>query len=148
MSNTRRFNARFNVKSRPSKRQRMGTYHDHALFEDDFEVIHHRESGLDIRNHVVETPRSPQKGRTALPEGDSWEPMDDVKIGLDPGSEWFDIQVEVDIISEFQSPEKKKRKRSKVSVSFSIQAFRPFLISIAEAAPYLLEEPASKVVPG
>ncbi|EDR05358.1 uncharacterized protein LACBIDRAFT_329781 [Laccaria bicolor S238N-H82] len=90
------------------------TYHDRATLEDDFEVIHSREIGVNWHSNVIETPCSPQRGCTALLEGDSGAPTDDIQLGLDPSSEGFEEEVEADIVTE-PLPQKKRRVKSKLS---------------------------------
>lgn len=108
---------------RPSKRLRTATYHDRVDLTDDFEVVHARETVL--RQHTrlpVDTPRSPQKGRTTWTHGNSWVPEDSFEFALDPDGDWYDEQVEQPILETTSIPAeppskiKKRKKKSKVSV--------------------------------
>lgn len=118
MSNSRRINKI--ADARAAKRQRAslgGSYHDRVVDDDDFEVVHSRESHLSSRRQHVETPRSPQKGRTTWVVGETWTPEDDPELGLDP-TNWCDEEFEKEVM-EPPRPVKKPavpKKRSRVSV--------------------------------
>jgi hypothetical protein len=87
---------------RAPKRQRIdasGSHRDRVLFDGDYEVIHSRETHLtSVRRLPVETPRSPQKGRTSWIVGESWEPEDSTELGLDPTGDWCDEALEGPVI--------------------------------------------------
>lgn len=125
MSNTRAINQL--AGQRAAKRQRLGaggSYRDRAPLGHDIEVVHSREAHLTTqRGFAVETPRSPQRGRTTWSIGDSWAPLDDYEIGLDPNGEWHDEEFARDGIGAHPAPsegppsqQKAKRARSRVSV--------------------------------
>lgn len=119
MSNSRRANR--TAEARAAKRQRAsigGSYHDRVVDEDDFEVVYARESHLGSRRQNLETPRSPQKGRTAWVVGEAWIP-DDPELGLDPAAgDWFNEELEKEVTEPPRPPAKptKRKKRSRVSV--------------------------------
>lgn len=118
MSNSRAFNRV--ADARAAKRQRAslgGSYHDRVVEDEDFEVVHSRESHLSSRRQNVETPRSPQKGRTAWVVGEVWTPEDDPELGLDP-ADWCDEEFEKEVMEPPRPVEKlvAPKKRSRVSV--------------------------------
>lgn len=120
MSNSRRIN--LIADARGAKRQRLslgGSYHDRVVEPHDMEVVNAREAHLGSRRQNIETPRSPQKGRTTWVVGETWTVDDDPELGLDPGGGgWFDEELEKDVMAPprpFDKPVKKK-KRSRVSV--------------------------------
>lgn len=110
------------------------TYHDRVNLDHDFEVISARETTTTVRGIPLETPRSPQKGRTTWTIGNSWTPQDSADYGLDPSSEWFDAEVEGSVTDIRPPPgpikDKKKRKKSRVSVSLFQLAAKMGLICI------------------
>lgn len=119
MSNSRRANKA--AEARAAKRQRAsfgGSYHDRAVDEEDYEVVYSWESHLNSRRKHVETPRSPQKGRTAWVEGETWMPEDSPEFGLDPAGDWCDEEFGKDVMEPPRPVEKpvEKKKRSRVSV--------------------------------
>lgn len=121
MANSRRINLAANLRAK--KRQRAsagGSYHDRVLDNDDFEIVHSRESRLGARGQRIETPRSPQKGRTAWVVGESWAPEDDPELGLDPGGSWFDEEVEKEVTDEARPLKPPRPKKSRVSVSTNL----------------------------
>jgi len=116
--------------SRPSKRQRPddgGAYHDTIPFLDDIHVVHAREGRLRrvARDTVWTAPaeRSPQ--HTSDPtwtSATSWgEPLDDPELALDPNGDWYDEVVGGEVMQPNENiptiAMRKKRKRSKVSIS-------------------------------
>jgi hypothetical protein len=108
--------------TRPSKRQR--TYHDRVELADDFEIVHARETYLKRNGRVaVETPRSPQKGRTTWTVGESWAPEDSLEFALDPHGDWYDEQLDAPVTEtievRLQPIRSKAKKKSKISVSLS-----------------------------
>lgn len=113
--------------SRALKRRRTeGTkaYHDRIELPDDFEVVHSRETLVRQRTGLpVDTPRSPQKGRTTWTSGDSWAPEENLEFALDPDGEWYDEQVEAPVAEAIKVRPKLKTKKSKVSVSPSVYPF-------------------------
>lgn len=121
MSNSRAWNRLAEARIRNSKRRKIGedgSYHDRVVDEQDYEVVHARESRLSSRRRNVETPRSPQKGRTAWVVGETWMPEDDPEIGLDPLGNWCDEEFEKDVMDPprpLENPALPK-KRTKVSV--------------------------------
>lgn len=135
MSNSRRINERADRAINKRRRANtQGTYHDRVVEEEDFEVVHSRASGLNSRHIHVETPRSPQKGRTTWIVGDSWAPRDDPEVGLDPAG-WCDEEFAKEV-TEPARPKSKKKKRSRVSVRPSSSFFIDFRTSsFARNAP-------------
>lgn len=124
MSNSRAYNQLADSRIRASKRRRIGvdgSYHDRVVEEQDYEVVNARESRLSSRRRNIETPRSPQKGRTAWVVGDMWVPEDDSELGLDPGGNWCDEEFEKDVMDSPRPLEKPvlPKKRTKVSVRYS-----------------------------
>ncbi|KAG6848470.1 hypothetical protein H0H93_016712, partial [Arthromyces matolae] len=97
------------------------SYRDRIVLEDDFEVIHSRESyriRVGNSSRVVENQRSPQRGRTSWVLGSQWEPEDSSELALDPDGEWYDEAVEGPVIqqSAVTAKTRKPRKpRTKVS---------------------------------
>lgn len=123
MSNTRAINRR--AEREFAKRQRSslgGSYHDRVPLDSDLEVVHSREAHLTAqRGYAVETPRSPQRGRTTWAIGDTWAPIDDREIGLDPNGEWHDEEFARDGIGAPPEPNDspvplRKAKKTRVSV--------------------------------
>ncbi|KAG6848447.1 hypothetical protein H0H93_016880 [Arthromyces matolae] len=97
--------------------------HDRIIFDNDFEVIHARESyriRVGNSSRVVENQRSPQRGRTSWVQGSQWEPEDNPELALDPDGDWYDEEVEGSVLQE-PSPRqdsgkpRKKKTRTKVS---------------------------------
>jgi hypothetical protein len=119
--------------TRPSKRQR--TYHDRVELADDFEIVHARETYLKRNGRVaVETPRSPQKGRTTWTVGESWAPEDSLEFALDPHGDWYDEQLDAPVTETIEVrlqpiQSKAKKKKSKISVSLPPSLMLTLLIS-------------------
>lgn len=121
MSNSRAVNRRADLYFRSIKRSRTGTntYHDRIVESDDFEVVYTREEGLNGRKHHVETPRSPQRGRTSwVTGGNTWAPQDSPELGLDPVGDWCDEEYDKEVTDEPRPHAKptKPKKKSRVSV--------------------------------
>ena len=118
------------------------------LFDGDYEVIHSREIRLTTARRLpIETPRSPQKGRTSWIVGESWEPEDSSELGLDPTGEWCDEAFEGPV-TDNKSPAKKVRKRSSIPVS-SVLVFEVLYLCLSrnkETSPSGLEGAVSKRV--
>lgn len=119
MSNSRAINKAADL--RAAKRQRAslgGSYRDRVVDDEDMEVVHSRDSFLSSRGKTIETPRSPQKGRTTWVVGETWVPEDDPELGLDPGGGWYDEELEKDVMELPRPLEKptQPKKRSRVSV--------------------------------
>ncbi|KAF9472049.1 hypothetical protein BDN70DRAFT_819206, partial [Pholiota conissans] len=109
--------------TRPVKRLKTTHYHDRVSLEDDIEVVHSRSSGLGVRNLAIETPRSPQKGRTTWAVGSTWAPEDDEDLALDENGQLFDQEMQAEVFESAASRVedlRKKRTRSKASVSARI----------------------------
>lgn len=124
MSNSRRINqvadARRKARTQGAKRQRIsigGSYHDRVVDPEDFEIVHARESHLSSRRQNIETPRSPQKGRTTWVVGETWIPEDDPELGLDPGGDWFDEELDKDVMAPPRPPEQPIKPKKKGAVS-------------------------------
>ncbi|KIJ89698.1 hypothetical protein K443DRAFT_72397, partial [Laccaria amethystina LaAM-08-1] len=118
MSNAARFNAGRNPDGsfRPSKRRKIGAYHDRLVLDDDLDVIHSRATQFNTSRRLVsETPRAAQTGQSAWVASGSWAPEDNNEVGLDPGSEWYDEAMEGDVMEERMSPENNKMKEKKRS---------------------------------
>lgn len=139
MSNTRAINRRADRDRarRAPKRQRTtvgGSYHDCAAIDFDLEIVHSREVRLTSQRGIRETPRSPQRGRTTWVIGDSWAPLDDNQIGLDPDGEWNDEEFAREGIDAHsgESPQLKKGKglRSKVSVRVYILVWQDDILKL------------------
>lgn len=131
MSNTRAWNTHAAAARRQQRltenyhrQQHTGarTYHDRVNLDQDFEVINARETSTTVRGLPLETPRSPQKGRTTWTVGNSWAPQDSTEYGLDPSSDWFDVEVEGSVTEVRPPPvgkkDKSRGKKSRVSVSY------------------------------
>ncbi|KAF9471428.1 hypothetical protein BDN70DRAFT_820006, partial [Pholiota conissans] len=106
--------------TRPAKKVKVNHYHDRVPIEDDFEVVHSRSSGLSTRNLAIETPRSPQKGRTTWVVGSTWAPEDDLDLALDETSQFFEEEMLAEVFESGPSrveAHEKKRTRSRTSVS-------------------------------
>lgn len=117
MSNTRKFNKRVEQRARKRLRSSVGgSYHDRVVDDDDYEIVHSRESHLSSRGLLIETPRSPQRGLTAWVVGEDWAPADDPEVGLDPEGDWFDEECEKDV-TDPPRPVPKRKKKSRTSVS-------------------------------
>ena len=116
--------------SRPSKRQRPddgGPYHETIPFLDDFHTIHAREGRTRrvARDKVWAAPveRSPQHvSDPTWTSATSWGgPLDDPELALDPTGDWYDEAVYREVMEPTDdirmAPQRRKGKRSKVSVS-------------------------------
>ncbi|KAF8057953.1 hypothetical protein FPV67DRAFT_1676638 [Lyophyllum atratum] len=96
-------------------------YHDRVVLEDDFEVIHTREAQpirVGNSSRVIESQRSPQRGRTSWSVGSHWMPEDNTELALDPNGDWYDEALDAPVMEERPSPQvqpKKKKKHTKVS---------------------------------
>ncbi|KAG6822028.1 hypothetical protein H0H92_015595, partial [Tricholoma furcatifolium] len=78
-------------------------HHDRVALPDDFEVIHSRQAAtirVSNSSRVVETPRSPQRGRTTWNLGSNWAPDDDTELALDPDGELYDLAMESQVLEE------------------------------------------------
>lgn len=125
MANSRAINKLADARMRATKRQRVsvgGSYHERVLEETDFEVVHAREAHMGTRHRHVETPRSPQKGRTEWAMGETWMPEDDPEIGLDPAGDWYEEELEKEVMSLPRSVKKpsEPKKRSVASVGHAL----------------------------
>ncbi|RDB23287.1 hypothetical protein Hypma_009705 [Hypsizygus marmoreus] len=111
--------------TRVNKRQRTshgGAYHDRVPLQNDFEVVHARESYTISSSHSVRPAaglRSPQRGRTSWTVGSAWEPEDSTELSLDPNGEWYDEEVEASVMTDHPSHvvevPPKRRHQSKVA---------------------------------
>ncbi|KAF8069293.1 hypothetical protein FPV67DRAFT_1415377 [Lyophyllum atratum] len=94
-------------------------YHDRVVLEDDFEIIHSRDAQsrrVGNSSRVVESQRSPQRGRTSWLVGSRWEPEDDMELALDPNGDWYDEALDAPVMEDPPThkvqPKKKKHARS------------------------------------
>jgi hypothetical protein len=144
MSNAARFNAGRNPDGsfRPSKRRKIGAYHDRLVLDDDLDVIHSRATQFNTSRRLVsETPRAAQTGQSAWVASGSWAPEDNNEVGLDPGSEWYDEAMEGDVMEERMPPEnnkKKEKKRSRLSVSHSTSWFGVGGLMTSQKRPHII----------
>jgi len=114
---------------RSSKRARVGgVIRDSIPFLDDYSTVHAREGRLlRVGNEFLTAPaeRVPQRESDhTWSNAASWLPIDDPQYALDPDGDWYDEAVGGDVIAQdsvggqdFPTAAKKKRVRSKVSVS-------------------------------
>lgn len=140
MSNSRAINLRADAYFRGKKRSRAdanGSYHDRVVDTNDFEVVHSRELRLNPRGRYVETPRSPQKGRTSWTVGSTWAPVDDTQLGLDPSGDWCDEEYEKEVTEEPRPTTAKKPKKQKSRVSV---CFPSFSMSVARSQTRALSD--------
>ena len=112
---------------RPRKRakasQPASYYQDAIPFDDDFGTIYTQEHRDTLQPQPME--------RTAQPSTDSWasltswSPPDDPTFALDPDCAWYDVALETHIMEDVgtEASPKKKKPRSMVSVSLSLQYF-------------------------
>ncbi|PBK81491.1 hypothetical protein ARMGADRAFT_1048805 [Armillaria gallica] len=61
----------------------VAIYNDGVELLEDFEVIVSHDASISSHSHMVEMPRSPQKGCTTWVMGNHWAPEDDMEIFLD-----------------------------------------------------------------
>lgn len=153
MANSRAINIRADIFFRSRKRARAhasGTYHDRAVDEDDFEIVQTREARLNSRKRPLETPRSPQRGRTSWQVGTAWQPVDDLELGLDATGDLCDEEYgkEPTDAPRPSAPTKKKKEKSRVSVSISFSLRKPSPEDIStETTPCCLEGEAPQGLP-
>ncbi len=99
-------------------------YNDCVELDDDYEVIYSHETAISAAGHVYEDPVFSEMVTWEL--GDSWNPMDNHKMVLDPTGEWFEEEISVDICdsriwqqSGHIKRNKQPRKKSKLAMSCS-----------------------------
>lgn len=108
-----------------STRHATNIQHHRIELDDDFEVVQARTSSVTGRGQLVDSPRSPLKGRTTWTIGDSWAPEDDDSFDLDPNSDLYDEEVEVGLQralppEELQEEPPSKKRRTQASVSYDL----------------------------
>lgn len=107
---------------------------DRIDLDGDFEVVQARTSSVTERGHIVDSAKSPLKGRTTWAIGESWAPDDDTDFDLDPDSVGYDEEVEIGLqralppeSSQEEPVKKKQRTQASVSLQSCIYYFLAFL---------------------
>jgi hypothetical protein len=120
----------------------MTAYHDRVNLLDNFEIVHAHETIFRQWTYFpVNTPWSPQKGRTTWTQGESWVPEESFEFALDPHGDWYDEQVEAPVTETLEIPvrstaKKKSKKKSKVLVrSDPLHAYRHLINVIPQRQP-------------
>lgn len=116
-----------------SIRHATNIQHDRIGLNDDFEVVQARTASVTGRGHIVDSAKSPLKGRTTWTVGDSWAPEDDSEFDLDPDSEGYDEEVETGLQRALppEGPQEeplKKKRRTQASVSTGVILLLSFMV--------------------
>ncbi|PBK83212.1 hypothetical protein ARMGADRAFT_1038013 [Armillaria gallica] len=105
-----------------SRQHSMAVYNDCVELPEDFKPIISHKASISSSGHMVEAPRSPQKGCMTWVMGDCWAPEDNTEIFLDATNAGYFTELTGEVYDSwvFQQAnptQKGKRKCTKVSVN-------------------------------
>ncbi|KAK0459382.1 uncharacterized protein EV420DRAFT_1642357 [Desarmillaria tabescens] len=100
--------------------QRLEGTHRRVEFEDDYDRVHSRTSGIDQRGHTSSSESKPLRGKAGWTLGSMWNPPDDSELSLNVDGSGYEDQMNAEVFEStifHDTMEPQKATRSKVLVS-------------------------------